>query len=53
MVLDACCRKHGSGNYEMTVIDDLCFGLVISLIPIHTNDKVRIIIIFSNYNTYR
>ena len=30
MVLDACCMKHGSGNYEMTVIDRGSFGLVFS-----------------------
>jgi len=32
MVLDACCMKHGSGNYEMTVIDRGSFGLVFLLI---------------------
>ena len=32
MVLDACCRKHGSGNYETGVSWRGCFGLVNLLI---------------------
>jgi hypothetical protein len=53
MVLDACCRKQATWNYETGVSYRGSFGLEISLIPTHTIDKMRIIIIFSNYNTYR
>ena len=45
MVLDACCRKQATWDYEMGVSCWVSFGLDNLIIPTHTIDKMRIIII--------